>query len=1106
MRTRLRRTLPTLVVVVATALTFSVPVEAAEGLPLLRFPDVHGDAVVFVHGEDIWTASTAGGLARRLTDDEGEERHPRFSPDGSLVAFTAEIDGNPDVYVMEAGGGAIRRLTYHPVADEVVGWHPRDGRILFRSSRRSYSRFDRLFLIAPDGADLEELPLHEAARGCFAPDGTKIAYNRVAREDRTWKRYRGGMAQDLWVYDMVTQEDRRLTEYRGTDRLPMWIGDRIYFASDRDRVLNLYAYHLERDMVERVTHHADHDVRRPSHGGTSIVYEVGGSLWLLDTLSGETRPIPVEIPTEPRETRAYQKDVSGFVTEVTASPGGGRALVVARGDLFTVPRRHGATRNLTRSSGSREKNAVWSPDGSRVAYLSDRGGEFEIWVVDPVGERPPRQLTSLGAGYRHTLRWSPDGQKIAFTDQTLTLHYLEVDGERVVTVDRAAVEPMDVSLEAKPISDFAWSPDSRWLAYSKIGSDRVSGLHVYSLDTGSTHQVSDGRFNDFGPVFTRDGRHLLFVSNRRFDPTYCDFEWEVVYKNVAGIYALTLAADGRKLLPLRSDEVDPAGADHDDDVEADRDATPAVVIDLEGITDRVEALPLPAGNYRQLATGPGALYYLHGERGDFNRFEYRGLGPRDLMTFSFERRETETVIPGIAAYSLSADGNHVAYLKAGRVGLKELGESGPAEEGMGHDRDRTPEHGELDLSGLSVTLDPRAEWRQVFDEAWRLERDFFYEPDMHGVDWSAMGEKYGRLLDRATCTQDVAFVIGELIGELATSHTYTGPGERRREADRVSVGMLGADWEIDADAGRYRIKKILRVPDWSRGVIPPLAGAGISVDEGDYLLEVDGRTVTADREIHAYFQGLAGRQVRLTLNHRPVAKGAREVVVVPLGSERTLRYLDWVERNRRTVDEASGGRIGYLHLPDTYVGSAIEFPKQYYAQSRKEGLVVDGRFNGGGLDPDMFLQRLARRPLSYWTRRYSEDQLTPVYANRAHLAFLTNRQAGSGGDEIVYEFRRKRMGPIVGTRTWGGLVGVSMFISLMDGGMLTAPDYRMYTPEGEWAVENEGVAPDIEVELDPAEMRRGHDAQLAKAIELLLEKIEEEPIREVPHPPYPDGI
>ena len=1085
-------------VLVTAMLVTAGSVQAAEPAqsPLLRFPDVHGDRVVFVHGEDLWSASASGGIAQRLTDDEGEERHPKFSPDGRLIAFSAEIDGNPDVYVIDSGGGNLRRLTFHPDRDEVVGWHPTRGMILFRSGRSSYSRFDRLFLISPDGTGLEELPLHEAGRGSFSADGAKIAYNRVAREDRTWKRYFGGMAQDLWLYDFDSQADRRLTDYRGTDRLPMWIGDALYFASDRDRVLNIYRYDLADGRIGKITHHEDYDVRRPSHGGSSIVYEVAGSLWLLDTSTGKTRPIDIEIPADPRETRPYLKDVSEFVTEAACSPGGGRALVVARGEVFTVPAKYGATRNLSRASGSREKNATWSPDGTKIAFFSDRDGEHQIYIVDPLGDEPQRQLTRLAPGYRHTLRWSPDGTKIAFTDQSLALHYVDVDSGKVVNVDRAEVEPMDVALEAKPISDFDWSPDGRFLAYSKIGLDQVSKLYIYSVGDKRTEEVSNGRFNDFGPVFTRDGRHLLFVSNRRFDPTFCDFEWEMVYKNVAGIYALTLSADGESLLPLRSDEIEPAGAGEDSSGDDDEDGEVQVEIDFDGIAERVESLPLPASNYRQLAAGDGVVYFLDGERGDFNRFEYRGLGPRDLMAFSFEEREATPVVEAVQDYSLCGDGGHVAYLKSGEIGMVEVG--GPGEE--------EDDDGMLDLSGLTMELDPRAEWRQVFDEAWRLERDFFYEPNMHGLDWPGMREKYGRLLDRATCPQDVRFVIGELIGELATSHTYVMVGDRRREAEQVDVGMLGADWEIDARAGRYRIKKVYRVPDWSRGIMPPLAGPGITVNPGDYLLEVNGREVTTEREIYAYFQNLAGEQVRLTFNDRPDPKGAREYTVRPRGSERLLRYLDWVEHNRRVVDEASQGRIGYIHLPDTYVGSAIEFGKQFYAQSHKEGLIVDGRFNGGGLDPDMFLQRLARRPLSYWTRRYSQDQLTPVFANRAHMAFLTNRQAGSGGDEVVYEFRLKKMGPIVGTRTWGGLVGVSMFVGMVNGSMLTVPDYRMYTPDGEWEVENEGVSPDIEVELDPAEMARGHDAQLAKGIELLLKKIEEEPIEEVKHPPFPSGI
>jgi tricorn protease len=1058
--------------------------------PLLRFPDVHGDTVVFVHAEDVWTAPLAGGRALRLTDDEGEERHPKFSPDGSLIAMTAQIDGNPDVWVMRADGSNLHRVTYHPSADEVVGWHPTNGKILFRSSRHSYSRFDRLFLIAPDGSGLEELPLHEAGRGSFSPDGSRIAYNRIAREDRTWKRYYGGMAQDLWLYEFATATDRRLTDYRGTDRLPMWIEDDIYFASDRGGEVNLWRYDLMRDEVEPVTTRNDHDIRRPSAGGHAIVYEVAGTIWQLDTTSGNSRKVEIAIPTAARETRPYRANVADLITHVDIAPGGGRALVSARGEVFTVPAEHGPTRNLTRSSGIRERGAAWSPDGKQIAYFGDADGEYQLHVADARGEGDARTITSRDRGWPHTPRWSPDGRHIAFTDETLTLYVVKVSSGEVQIIDRAEVEPMDIGLEQKPISDHVWSPDSRFIAYSKIDLEHVSNVWVYSLDTGTTHNVSTGIFNDFGPVFTPDGDHLLFISNRRFNPTYCDFEWEMVYKDVAGIYAMTLEADGEALLPPLSDEVEPALKTSSDDTDSE-EGVPTVVIDFDGIAERLQALPVEASNYRSLAAAEGAIYFLDGDDGDFNRFEYRRLPPRTVKKYDLEKRTLSTVVDDVDQFVLAADGKHLLWRRGGTLGLVKKKRPNDLEA----DQPKT-----IELGDLVMDLDPRAEWRQVFTDAWRLERDFYYESGMNGLDWQAMRAKYEPLASRATCAQDMRFVIGELIGELATSHTYISTGDRRRRAERVNVGMLGADWSVDEAAGRWRIDTIYRVPDWSRGVVPPLVGPGIDVREGDLLIAVDGHSVAADREVYAEFQGLAGEQVRLTLERN----GRRhESLVTPLASERRLRYLDWIESNRRRVDEASGGRVGYLHLPDTYLGSSIEFPKYYYAQTRKQGLLIDGRFNGGGLDPDIFLQRISKKPLTFWTRRYSEDQVEPVFANSARTALLTNRQAGSGGDMLPWEFREKGMGPVIGTRTWGGLVGVSMSLRLVDGSRLTCPDYRIYSPDGSWVVENEGVTPDIEVELDPAEMARGFDAQLERGIEVVLEMIENDPPIQPTHPPFP---
>jgi tricorn protease len=895
------------------------------------------------------------------------------------------------------------------------------------------------------------------------------------------------MAQDVYLYDFTSKVDTKLTDFEGTDRIPMWIGEKIYFSSDRDGVLNIYAYDTNTGSIEKITDHTEYDVRRPSVGGERIVYELGGELWLLDTRSGETARVPVDIRADAAEARPYLEKVDDDITDFDCSPSGKRALIVARGEVFTVPKENGPTRNLTRSSGARDRDATWSPDGKTIAYISDDSGEYELYLVNPNGREDAIRLTRHEDGYRHTLRWSPDSKKIAFADHTLRCYYLDVDSKAITEVDRAEYENVDVSLDVKPIYDFNWSPDSRFIAYSKMDENLVYGVYIYSLEDGTVHRVSDGLFNDFGPVFSGDGEHLFFVSNRRFDPTFCDFEWEMVYKKVAGVYAVTLREDGEPALPLRSD--DEAVDEQDEDAEKDEDEAIEVRVDFDGIAGRIEALPLPRGNYRSLAAGDGVLFYLDKDEGDFNRFEFRSIGAMDLHRFSFDDREEKTVIEGVNGYRLSTDGKTIVYRKGDAIGMI--------------DAAATDSKGEsLDLGELEVWIDPLAEWNQIFNEAWRMERDFYYEPGMNGLDWDAMKAKYGALMPYVSCRQDVRYVIGELIGELSTSHTYVFGGDYRREAESVNVGMLGVDWVTDEQASRYRFGKVYTVPDWTRDIMPPLARPGVNVEQGDYLLEINGVDVTTERNIYSYFQGLAGEQVTILVNDRASKSGASEYTVEPLRGEYTLRHLDWVEHNRMVVERESGGDIGYIHLPDTYLGSAREFPKYFYAQIRKKGLVVDGRFNAGGLDPDIFLRRLDKEVLSFWTRRYSHDQTIPDMATRAHMVCLTNRQAGSGGDMLPLEFRAKGMGPVIGTRTWGGLVGVSMWIPLIDGGGLSAPDYRIYDREGNWVVENNGVEPDIVVDLDPAEVARGYDAQLMKAIEVLKQKIEEDPRPWPEHEPF----
>lgn len=1065
---KLKRIIASLIFVFTVTVYFS---NAQSGL--MRFPDIHEDLIVFVHSEDIWTVSAEGGIAQRLTIHDGMERYPKFSPDGSLIAFTGEYDGNADVYVMNKFGGEITRVTYHPGFDEVVGWHPSKNKIIFRANRNNFPGLSQLYLISPDGSGLEQLIFHEASQGSFSPDGKMMAYNKVSRENRTWKRYKGGTAQEVYLYNFETNEEKNLTQFNGTDRIPMWIGDKIYFSSDRDRFLNIYAVDPVSGDIEQITNHAEYDIRRPSKGKGKIVYENGVNLMVLDITTKATKAVDIKIMSDAPEARPRIKDVKDNITEVKSSPDGKHALIVARGEVFTVPAEDGITRNITQNSGAHDKNAVWSPDGRQLAYLSDESGEYELYVVDAKGEKSAIKLTTHTDGYRHTLRWSSDSKKLAYTDQTLTLYYIDVASKKITKIDKAEYENIDVGMEVKPIYDFDWAPNSKYIAYSKMDETLLNKVYIYSLEEEKSHVIST-IFYDFHPVFSKDGNYLFFISNRRFNPTFCDFEWEMVYKDVAGIYYVTLRPEVPSLLSKDKEKAEKSNGN----------------IVFKGISNRIEALPLEAGNYRNLSAGKGKLFFLNRENGDFNRFEFRVPRDMDLHSYDFESQEAKELVKEINKYDLSDDGSTIVYLANGKVmHLSAYGTNGKGEA--------------FNLSGITMDFNPRAEWMQIYNEAWRHERDFFYEAGMHGQDWNAVKEKYGKLMKLASCRQDVQFIIGEMIGELNTSHTYVYGGDRQRKADRVGTGMLGADYAIDETNGLYKFKKIYTMSDWSRSVMPPLAQPGLNIKEGDYLLAVNGEKITSKKNIYSYFQDLSGKEVLLTVNSSPSMSGARTLEVKTLGGENRIRYMDWMEENRKKVDEASGGKIGYLHMPDTYMGTAVEFPKYFFAQTQKEGLVIDGRCNGGGLDPVIFFRRLMREPHSYWTRRYSHDQTSPHLSVRAHMACLTNRQAGSGGDEVPDEFQQFNMGPVIGTRTWGGLVGVSMFIPMIDGGGLTAPDYRIYNEKGEWIVENEGVTPDIIIDNHPKEMSEGHDAQLMKAVEVIMKKIEEEPRKWPKHEAFP---
>lgn len=662
---------------------------------------------------------------------------------------------------------------------------------------------------------------------------------------------------------------------------------------------------------------------------------------------------------------------------------------------------------------------------------------------------------------------------LAYTDQTLTCYIINVNSKKITKVDQAKYENVDIALYNKPINDFKWSPDNKFLTYSRMNEAFVYQIYIYDLLNKKVNAISDGLFHDFNPVFSKDGEHLLFISNRTFSPTYCDIEWEMVYKDIAGIYAVTLRADGPSIIPFKSDE------------EGEKATKKTTVktnsrIDFAGISERVESLPLKRGNYRDLEINGSNLFYLNAEKGDFNKMDYRALAPRKLYAYSFDSKKETLVLEGVNKFRLAFDGKSLIFQNRKGVGVVPA-KAAKAKAKM------------LNLSQLKIHIDPVKEWKAVFNEAWRMERDFYYEENMHGLDWDFMHAKYAPLIDIASCRTDVAYIIGELVGELNSSHTYVMGGRNNRTAPRVSVGMLGVNWKIDTKNNRYQFEKIFKDRDWSRLAYPPLGKPGVDVNENDYLLAVNGIEVKSTKNVYSYFVDLSNKQVTLTVNSKPSFEGAHEVVVKPVSSERRLRYINWLEFNRKTIDKASNGQIGYIYLPDTYNGSATDFPRYFYSQTKKKGLIIDGRFNGGGLDPEIFLQRLQKKPHGYWTRRASADQEIPALAVTAHMALLTNRYAGSGGDELPYEFQFNNMGPVIGTRTWGGLIGVSMFLSLMDGSGLTAPDYRIYNKDGNWIVENEGVTPDIIVEQNSLNMSKGLDDQMMKAVEVLLKKIKEQP-------------
>lgn len=1069
---------------------------ATEEARVLRFPAIYKDTVVFSYAGDLYTVAATGGIARKLTSHLGYEAFARFSPDGKLIAFTGEYDGNREVYLIPAEGGIPVRLTYTPVLARddisdrmgpnniVMGWTPDGKNIVFRSRMAEWNDFNgQLYLVPKEGGTPEELPLPRGGFCSFSPDGQKLAFNRIFREFRTWKRYRGGMADDIWIYDFKTKKTENITNNPASDIIPMWSGNKIYFLSDRDenKRFNLYVYELETKTTRKITDFKDFDIKFPSLGPDSIVFENGGYLYKLDLASEKVSKIPVFIADDQAGSRPELVKVSDKISNFGLSPDGARALFGARGEIFTVPAKNGNTRNLTNTSGIHERDAVWSPDGRWIAFISDKTGREEIYIVPQDGSAEPTQLTFNSDCYKYAIVWSPDSKKLLWSDRMFRLNYVDIDKKQVVEVTRGKIWE---------IRDYTWSPDSNWIAYSQEEENGMDKIYLYNLTTKQTIEVTDSWYSSYSPCFSTDGKYLFFVSDRDFNPVYSRTEWNHAYLSMSRIYLVTLSKEVKSPFEPKSDEVKIAAAEpaktekskEDKPAAQSRPSTEKVVVKVDpaGLKDRIVALPIEVANYFALTSVGDKLYYL--KRSYFDR-------QTSLKYYDLTKRE-EKDLGNISAYVISADQKKMLVAQGREYAIIDL----PVAPVKIEEK--------LNLSGMEMMLDRKAEWAQIFDECWRQMKDYFYAPNMHGVDWEKVRAQYEPLAKAVNHRADLTYVIGEMIGELNCGHTYVGGGDLP-QVKRVNVGRLGAKLERDKSTGFYRIKKILEGQNWDRELRSPLTEVGVNVREGDYIIAVNGKPVNQVKDIYELLVNTAGKQVTLRVNSQPAEKGAWEVVVIPIETENNLYYYNWVKRNAEIVDRATNGQVGYIHVPDMGVRGLNEFVKHFYPQVNKKALIIDVRGNGGGNVSPMLIERLARQVAMVDIARGSVPRPDPAALIMGPKVCLINEFSASDGDIFPYRFKRYQLGKLIGKRTWGGVVGIRGTLPLVDGGYLNKPEFATYSLEGQWIIEGEGVEPDIYVDNDPAKEYEGIDEQLNKAIEVILEELKTKEQKLPPVPPYP---
>ena len=1070
---------------------------------LLRFPDIRADRIAFVYGGDLWEAPDRGGRAVRLTAHPGLELFPKYSPDGRWIAFTGQYDGDEQVYVIPAEGGEPRQLTYYPARGplaprwgydhQVYGWTPDSSAVLFRSTRDFWGAKDgRLYTVPVDGGLPEPLKMPVSGAGAISPDGRKVAYSPLFRDFRTWKRYQGGWAQDLYVFDRVSGAARQLTDHVRTDRDPMWIGNTVYFASDRDGKLNLYRHDARSRELKQITHEKTWDVRWPSSDSRSrIVYELNGELHVYDVPKSRSRVVRIQVPTDGVPRRPRRVSAAKHVETFALSPQGRRAVFSARGDIFTVPAEKGPTRNLTRSSDAHDRLPRWSPDGRKIVFVSDKSGEEQLYVVSQEGGEPER-LTDGIRGRLYNPQWSLDSKRIAFSDKEGKAYVLDIESKEVRVI---ADEPRG------RITDYRWSPCSGYLAFTVSVAARVNAIFIWDAAEAKLHQVGGAMFDEHSPAWGLDGKYLYFLSAREFSPQISTTEWNFATNRQTGIFALALRRDVPHPFPPESDEAevledesaessseesDETSGDEESDENA-RDKRP-MRIDFDGLASRVAPVPVPADNYEygSLAAVESSLVFVRDAAFYYGR---ESATQPEVKIFNLKERELKAITQA-NRYALSANGKKLLVQQKGAYKF--------------YDVRPTPKDAKtLSTSGLRLDLVPAQEWETIFDEVWRRYRDFFYVENMHGYDWAAIRERYRPWLAHVAHRSDLNYVIGEMIAELNVGHAYISGGDYE-VPQRPGVALMGADLELDPASGRYRIARILAGQNEEPEYRAPLTEIGVDAREGDYVLEIDGEPLQAGENPYRLLRHKASRPVELLLHDRPDIDGARRVVYKPIRDESSLRYLEWIQRNRQAVHEASEGKVGYLHIPNMSAAGISEFIKWYYPQLRKEGLVVDVRGNGGGNVSQMLIERLSRKLLgTRFSRTYDDFRTYPNEVFLGHLVCLVNENSASDGDIFAARFRQAGLGPLIGKRSWGGVIGITSHGPLMDGGDIRVPEFATNAVDGSWIIEGHGVDPDIVVENEPTSVLAGRDLQLERGIEEVMRRIREDPRPRPKRPPDP---